>query len=450
MIGAFALLLTGCSSEQDDMTGTGQPAEIRFEAMGDGFVQTRSEAIGSSETGPKFGTFHLLQTIDGATDDTKVWGRYQVTSGESGKLSPLSEDDKLFWADRSTQYFFRGISVPPNEDGAEGSVVFDPDTEKGTVRFGNYTGGLEYFVGVTVGPVSLLTHSQTLSVNFQRQVSKLIFFKFTHIDANGEKSNPDWCKITFPNLPNTATFDMEHFRPKQGTFPGFLKQGNDYVTLLPDPDDMGASMEWNYDVSVKEPEALIRYAFYLPPFKFWDGGSNRPEDQPGFFIVELRNGNTYTGNLYGGDAVTEISAGEYIRLLDITLQDGPAAGGGDGSAIAPWDQIPPAEHPHHRLPGIYSQEDADKLLDALLNNKEIPATFYQEDETTGGKKIIRLFKNMDWSSVTKEITIPDGYVLEGQGFLIKLGTEGSINPKNLKGELYINGKLHIDGVPQEE
>lgn len=82
MIGAFALLLAGCSSEQDDMTGTGQPAEIRFEAMGDGFVQTRSEAIGSSETGPKFGTFHLLQTIDGATDDTKVWGRYQVTSGE--------------------------------------------------------------------------------------------------------------------------------------------------------------------------------------------------------------------------------------------------------------------------------------------------------------------------------------------------------------------------------
>ena len=103
-----------------------------------------------------------------------------------------------------------------------------------------------------------------------------------------------------------------------------------------------------------------------------------------------------------------------------------------------------------RTVAIYSQADADKLLDALLNNKEIPATFYQEDETTGGKKIIRLFKNMDWSSVTKEITIPDGYVLEGQGFLIKLGTGGSINPKNLKGELYINGQLYKDGVLEKE
>lgn len=177
-----------------------------------------------------------------------------------------------------------------------------------------------------------------------------------------------------------------------------------------------------------------------------------PENQLGFFIVKTKtNGKTYTGNLFGNDQRSSIYAGEYLLIENVVLKDGPAVGGGDGSAIAQWGIAPPTEHPHHRLPGIYSQEDADKLLDALLNGTEIPATFYQDsDTTTDGKKVIRLFKNIDWSSAATEITIPDGYVLEGQGFFIKLGAGGSINPKNLKGELYINGKLHINGVPQEE
>lgn len=454
MIGVFVLFLAGCSSEQDEMINPEQPAEIRFAATGEDFIQTRaSEFIGASETGPKFGTFYLLQTLEG--DNTnQTWGRYQVSSGEAGRFSPVSEDDKLVWADRNTKYFFRAISVPVGEENAAPGVTFNIDErgeQTGTVRFGDYKGGLEYFVGVTVGPKSLDTNSgQTLKMNFKRQVCKLVVWQITHTNANNIPSYPDKCKITFPNLPATATFDMEHFRKQQGTYPGTLAEGNDYITLDWNMNDMTVEMEWHKQegINLDKPETMIKPSIYLPPFKFWNGVDNIPENQPGFFIVTLENGNTYTGNLGVNNNKTELYAGEFGRL-HIALKDGTTVGGGDGSAIAEWKPVPPTEHPHHRLPGIYSQEDADKLLDALLNNKEIPATFYQEDETTEGKKVIRLFKNIDWSTFSEKITIPDDCVLVGQGFHIKLGNGGLIEG-DIEGELYINDTLYKDDKPQEQ
>lgn len=455
MIGVFALLLAGCSSEQSDMIDPGQPAEIRFEATGDKFVQTRAEdLIGSSDTGPNFGTFYMLQTDKDGQEP--FWGHYEIKSGDAGKLSPTDDNFKLIWKEWRKDYFFRGISTPQGEDSANPGVTFshneDGTTQTGQVRFGDYKTGLEYFVGVTVGPKSLVTNSQTVVMNFRRQVCKLVFCQFQHLSqVGGEVGYPTECTIIFPNLPKTASFDMEHFRAQRYVYnpDKHLVNGNDYVTFDYKEEDMGATMEWKKSDDFKQNDQKSHYlhSFYLPWFEFGGGEDNMPENKLGFFIVQT-SGKTYTGNLFGNDMRSSIYAGEYLLIENVVLKDGPAVGGGDGSAIAQWEVAPSTEHPHHRLPGIYSQEDADILLDALLNDKEIPATFYEE--TAEGKKTIRLFKNIDWSSVTTEITIPDDYVLEGQGFFIKLGAEGSVNPKNLKGELYINGKLYIDGNLQKE
>lgn len=454
MTGVFALLLAGCSSEQSDMIDTGQPAEICFEATGDKFVQTRAEdLIGSSDTGPNFGTFYMLQTDKEGKEPS--WGHYKIESGDAGKLSPI-DGDTLIWKEWREDYFFRGISTPQGEDSGNPGVTFshneDGTTQTGQVRFGDYKTGLEYFVGVTVGPKSLVTNSQTVVMNFRRQVCKLVFCKFEHQNQDGVPTgHPDQCTIIFPNLPKIASFDMEHFRAQRYVYDSnkHLVNGNDYVTFDYEDKDLGATMEWSSENDFKPKDQTTYYlrSFYLPPFEFGGGKGNMPENKLGFFIVKLADGKTYTGNLSGNGQRSTIYAGEYLLIENVVLKDGPTVGGGDGSAIAQWEVAPPTEHPHHRLPGIYSQEDADKLLDALLNGKEIPATFYEK--TDDGKKIIRLFKNIDWSSVTTEITIPDDYVLEGQGFHIKLD-KGSINPKNLKGELYINGKLYIDGeLPKE-
>lgn len=455
MIGVFALLLTGCSSEQNDMIDPGQPAEIRFEAMGDKFVQTRAEdLIGSSSTGPNFGTFYMLQTDKEGNNPS--WGHYNIGSGSSGKLSPIKGEPKLIWKEWRKEYFFRGISTPQGEDSGDPGVTFTHDEQgkqTGRIRFGDYKTGLEYFVGVTVGPKSLVTNSQTVVMNFKRQVCKLVFCNFEHQKQDDVPAgHPDKCTIIFPNLPKTASFDMEHFRAQRYVYnkDKHLVNGNDYVTFNYEEEDLGARMEWKKSDEFEQNDQKSHYlhSFYLPWFEFGGGEGNMPENKLGFFIVRLTDGQTFTGNLFGNGQRPSIYAGEYLLIENVILKDGPEVGGGDGSAIAQWEVAPPTEHPHHRLPGIYSQEDADKLLDALLNDKEIPATFYEE--TANGKRIIRLFKNIDWSSVTTEITIPDDYVLEGQGFHIKLGAKGSITPKNLKGELYINGQLYKDGELQKE
>lgn len=454
MMGVFALLLAGCSSGQDDVIEPGQTAEIRFEATGDKFVQTRAnELIGANQTGPNFGTFYMLQTDKNGNDPS--WGHYEIKSGDAGKLSPTDDNFRLIWEDWEKEYFFRGISTPQGENSANPGVTFshnDDGTQTGRVRFGDYKTGLEYFVGVTVGPKSLVTHNQTVMMNFRRQVCKLVFCQFQHLSQIGEEVGfPTECTIIFPNLPETASFNMEQFRAQRYAYDPnkHLVNGNDYVTFNYGEDDLGVSMEWSSNNDFKPKDEATHYlrSFYLPPFKFGGGDGNIPENQLGFFIVKT-NGKTYTGNLFGNGQRPSIYAGEYLLIENVVLKDGPTVGGGDGSAIAQWQIAPPTEHPHHRLPGIYSQEDADKLLDALLNDKEIPVMFYQEDKTTDGKKIIRLFINIDWSTAT-EVHIPDDSVLMGQGFNIKLGDGGKITGP-MEGELHINGKLYINGEPKEQ
>ncbi len=177
----------------------------------------------------------------------------------------------------------------------------------------------------------------------------------------------------------------------------------------------------------------------------WDGKDNKPENQSGFFIVQYKDRN-YTGNLN----VKTINGHDYIRLwpgdclrVTVTLQDGPATGGGDGSAIAEWNLAKEQDLPHYPVPGIYTSEDAAELLAALQSGKAIPERFYGEDEN--GKKVIRLFTNVDWSAVTDVLTIPEDFVLDGQGYNVKLGEGGSIHGA-MEGILYVNGVRYEDEV----
>ncbi len=69
---------------------------------------------------------------------------------------------------------------------------------------------------------------------------------------------------------------------------------------------------------------------------------------------------------------------------------------------------------------------------------EIPAAFYQgPNEETSGKKIIRLFTNIDWFILITELDITGDCILVGQGYNITLGENGLITG-TVEGDLYVN------------
>ena len=453
IIALLPFLWIGCDSEIEKATPEDQPTEVGFLCKGNDFsiVQTRATNLIGENGGEKFGTFYILQT-KANTDENEFfqWGHYQWENGTGGNLIALDDIHKLYWEDGNTEYFFRGITVPQNlSDSQEPpGVTFSHEdkstTATGEVTFGGYKTGLEYFVGVTIGPEKL-ADGQTITMNFSRQTCKVIFRKFIHKDSNGttiENVTGEF-RITFPNLPQKATFDMTNFHENE-KIDIVLKEGANFVTFTPLEKN---GVEITLDKKAQPDE--IKDAVYLIPFKFWgDDSDNRPEDQPGFFVVEY-NKKRYTGNIYGIDynngnpteKKKSLGSGHYCRL-DITLQDGPVTGGGNGSIIVDWNVAGEETTSHHRIPGIYTQEDALALLKALKEDEgDIPNTFYEEkDEGEEKKKIIRLFINIDWSKENQNLTIPEGFILMGQGYNIKMGVGRSIGG-TVKGDLYINGKL---------
>ena len=96
--------------------------------------------------------------------------------------------------------------------------------------------------------------------------------------------------------------------------------------------------------------------------------------------------------------------------------------------------------PQHRYSGVYSADDAMRLYEALKAGADVPQQFYEE--RGGGKKVIRLFANVDWSQLAGELRISEEYN-------ITLGEGGSLTCRQ-EGKLYINKELYVDGVKQEQ
>lgn len=471
MMGMLVLLLAGCDKESDDMVLPVGRREIVVSGVGTGFVQKR-DAIGQNETGPKFGEFYFLKTmvLNNQPLGKPRWGCYKVTDGVIGELTAKDKASAFYWEeDEAVKYTFHALSNPPAANYADDKYpvenpvagvhidTLSDGTALGRVMFGDYSKGLEYFVGHTVSDKIRLGDFK-LSMNFKRQVSKLVFRKFTHKTQDGKTLTPvDSCKIIFPNLPNQATFNMAEFHQAGNTVATSTRDFH-YVTFHYDTGEehWGIEFDWRKRYSNDLNNELLYHALYVPPFKFWEGEDGRPESQLGFFIV-MYNNKSYTGNIYGinldndgkptGKDITEVQAGELCRFDEIILQDGPVAGGGDGSAIIPWSTKDEVDMPQHRYTGVYSADDARLLYEALKAGAEVPEQFYEK--RPDGTKVIRLFANVDWSQLTGELRIPDGYVLAGQGYNITLG-QGGVLDCDQEGRLYINRELYEDGVKQEQ
>lgn len=99
---------------------------------------------------------------------------------------------------------------------------------------------------------------------------------------------------------------------------------------------------------------------------------------------------------------------------------------------------------NNRVPGVYSEAEADKLLKALTATEESSEKFPNDVKDLLVGSTINLFCNIDWSNeqISGQITIPDGYSLNGNGYNITLPNGVSITGNDNIKNLYVNGGLY--------
>lgn len=99
---------------------------------------------------------------------------------------------------------------------------------------------------------------------------------------------------------------------------------------------------------------------------------------------------------------------------------------------------------NNRVPGVYSEEEAGRLLKALTATEESSEKFPNGVKDLLVGSTINLFCDINWSSYTETeaITIPDGYSLNGNGYNITLPNGVSITGNDNIKNLYVNGGLY--------
>lgn len=473
-----AATLAGCSNDPEDSLLPEGDAKVIIKGDQNLFATTRAY-INYKGDGPRFGTIYMRQRVfRNEKDDSpvKVTGlaAYHSAEGMQGVLENCDPGGyELKWgADPAQRFVFQALNVPKKltekqtTDGIEIAATDDDatgvsmkitrnesgDVEKaeGTVTLGGGEEapdlGLEYFIGGGVGAYSLANDGQIVTMILNRQVGKLVIESIKRKNADSSITTVNACRIIFPNQPKYATFNFDEFHGldnEMSTYPD--ARIKDFVTFHPETEPTGVDFYWR-EQEDKSPWKLIKQAVYLLPGKFTKPEA-APEEQPGYFIVQLDNDDqnksgdskavrapkVYTGNITGSTKYDRVRPGHY-GTISLTLTDGTFEGG-TGSIIVGWNKTE-EDIPHYPIPGIYTEEDAQLLLEALQsdNSEDIHQSFYDE------QKVIRLFSNINWSTVSGPLNIPKEYILDGQGHNIKMKEPATIEG-NVQ-HIYINNKLY--------
>lgn len=488
---ACAALWTACSEE--DLRGIHTeiaPGEVHFY----GAIKKQSNIQATSrvtpnpdnyitlnETTEDFETFYIWQDItsqeEGTTEELHYFQQYVEATGEQGNLAIAdtdNEEGRLNWHDQTSEHTFYSWTQPnvtDNDQKITGGVDmvsslpenFGKQENKssitGTVTYGtNGETNLEKFIVTKKGPISYDEWGQDVALYFERPIAKITLLGVIYIDANGaENANIQTCTLLFPNMYKTASFNP-------------FSWNNDTQNVLSTDDktnEKGIKWEWHKTTTEYDAKSL-----YVHPFKFGSDNNTNPSDDntdihqdPGFFIIQMASdgGKSYTGTLNSlnltptsATAKRQLNAGEHMQLY-LTVTDG--GGVGIGYQIIDWDTEEEQTLPQYRIPGVYNEEDAGRLLEALQKAADNPDYTFPEgvedlivnkgDDTTPQYEI-NLFTHIDWSSIGDEITeikIPDGYTLKGNGYNVTLKNGVNITGNNIE-NIYVNNR--VPGVYSEE
>lgn len=481
---ACAALWTACSEE--DLRGIHTeiaPGEVHFY----GAIKKQSNIQATSrvtpnpdnyitlnETTENFGTFYIWQDItpqeEGTTEELHYFQQYVEAPGEQGNLAVVgadNEEGRLNWHNQTSKHTFYSWTQP-NVKNSEQKITGGVDMGSslpenfgkqenessitGTVTYGtNGETNLEKFIVTKKGPISYDEWGQDVALYFERPIAKITLLGVIYIDANGaENANIQTCTLLFPNMYKTASFNP------------FLWNDDTQNVLSTDDKTNEKGIKWEWHKTTTEYDAK---SLYVHPFKFGSDNNTNPSDDntdihqdPGFFIVQMtfNGGSTksYTGTLNSlnltptsATAKRQLNAGEHMQLY-LTVTDG--GGVGIGYQIIDWDTEEEQTLPQYRIPGVYNKDDADRLLDALQKAADNSSGYKfpegvedllvltSNDGTEPQTYDINLFTHVDWSKVTTAINIPNGYTLNGNGYNVTLGENGSITGQQKN--IYIDGE----------
>lgn len=364
----------------------------------------------NSSTDAQFGDIRICSNASG-TDEI---AEYEPADGWQGRLSALNTP--LKWSKgTNAEYTFYACTYPSGPEGSDGVVggvtMDDVNSMQGTVRFGTQKEtDLEHFIVAKEGPLKYAENGSYVKLLFYRPVAKIQIESVTHFDAAGSQTPIKKCKIDFPNLYHTASFDAKK---------GWTDDNPGDVWLSTN----GTGLSWNWDISGEDESSDS--VLYVHPFPFGsdeaDGGQPDPT-QPGYFRITATidgEGKVYFASLAGLKDITKLKAGQFMKM-QIAVQDG--GGGGLGCQIVDWN-TKGEQTVSHRRAGIYTQKDADNLLKILQTS---PLDTDALDNYCRDGKNIYLYTSVDWSSVTGPLKIPDGYTLCKQGYSVTLGEGGKL------------------------
>lgn len=485
LILAGAVTMTACSKDElsnniPDASGS----EIRFtgaiKKQSEVLLTTRAEEPNPdnyetlNETNENFGTFFIWLDVDEDESPEKksYFQAYVEAPGEAGNLKVKESDnneDRLNWEDKTSGHTFYAWTEPhvPEEGGTvTGGVQMDhkeitlsgnPITNGtkigdiiGTVIYGtNKETNLEEFIVTKKGPLAYNDWGQDVALYFERPIAKIELVGITHIKSDGSQdiigTNDNFqCTINFPNMYKEATFTPANF-------------DYDNLSQLLSTKGKDKGLVWNYSYNTRTSGSVL----YVHPFTFGDENMDIYND-PGYFIVSAKfNENeeekNYAATLADLSKYTELKAGEHMKLW-LYLRDG--GGVGIGYQIVDWSKDPDKDLPQYRIPGVYNEDDAERLLEALQKAADSPDTYTfpegVEDlvvkTSEGGTQTetydINLFTHIDLNSIDIEITeinIPSNCTLKGNGYNITLKKgDSSITITGKIKNLYVNGKKQTD------
>lgn len=457
---AGAVIMTACSKDElPDNIPDVSSSEIRFtgaiKKQSEVLLTTRAEPnpdnyVTLNETNENFGTFFIWLTV--GEGNQNYFQKYVKAEGESGNLKVEGSDDnekRLNWVDKTSNHTFYAWTEPhvsedetgqttitggvkmdytvtPSGDPISNNITINDIT--GTVIYGtNKETNLEKFIVTKKGPLTYNDWGQDVALYFERPIAKIELVGITHIKEGGEEDviggqDQFTCTINFPNMYKKATFTPAKF------------EYSEQSPLSTDEQDKG--LVWNYSYSDKSSGSVL----YVHPFKFRDDGNTKDiYDDPGYFIVTATFDDKemhYAGTLGELSLYTQLNAGEHMKLW-LYLRDARGTGG-VGYEIKDWGTDPEQTLPQYRIPGVYNEEDAERLLEALRKAADNSSgyTFPTGVKDLLVDKTINLFTHVNWSG--KNITIPTDYTLNGNGYNVTLGDDGRIagNMTNI----YINNE----------
>lgn len=406
---ATSLLITTYACNEETPMNT--PSEIADSAItfigsveNNTVLSTRaSDIMGSDNNTYNEEEIYIWQQVG---NNPSTMETYKVAGGKQGRLI-TTPGKELKWESVDAVHTFYAWTAPniKEENQVTGGVNMNTDNSyTGTVTFGTQEKtGLETFIVAHEGPISYKEWGQYVSLHFYHPVAKISVNSITHIAADGSTNPINSCTITFPNLASSATFTATNYEVKEEKYPPVLEA----------TETKGITWEWRQDGGND-------CALYVFPFKFSsENPSEEYYEQPSFFIITTNSG-TYRGSLTMVNDPTELRAGDHLTM-NLTVRDGEVSG--MYSYITDWNTEEKGTVPQHRVPGIYTQEDAKALLEGLQSDPvNIPPYLI---DTEGDTQTIRFFTHVNWESLLDEeevesITIPQEYILDGQGYNLTL------------------------------